>query len=104
LTHSATPHPARPLPTRRSSDLLTDNGNCYRSRVFNDALGNHVKHKFTRPYRPQTNGKIERFHRTLAFEWAYAHHYTSDTARAGTDRKSTRLNSSHVKISYAVTC
>lgn len=64
--------------------VLTDNGNCYRSRVFNDALGNHVKHKFTRPYRPQTNGKIERFHRTLAFEWAYAHHYTSDTARAGT--------------------
>lgn len=62
--------------------VLTDNGNCYRSRVFNDALGPDVKHKFTRPYRPQTNGKIERFHRTLAFEWAYAHHYDSDAARA----------------------
>jgi transposase InsO family protein len=61
--------------------VLTDNGNCYRSRVFNDALGPHVKHKFTRPYRPQTNGKIERFHRTLAFEWAYARHYGSDAAR-----------------------
>lgn len=64
--------------------VLTDNGACYRSHVFNDALGSQVKHKFTRPYRPQTNGKIERFHRTLAFEWAYAHHYDSDTARAAT--------------------
>jgi transposase InsO family protein len=64
--------------------VLTDNGNCYRSRVFNDALGEGVKHKFTRPYRPQTNGKIERFHRTLAFEWAYARHYGSDAARATT--------------------
>ena len=64
--------------------VLTDNGNCYRSRVFNDALGKAVKHKFTRPYRPQTNGKIERFHRTLAFEWAYARHYTSAAARAET--------------------
>lgn len=64
--------------------VLTDNGSCYRSRVFNDALGEHVKHKYTRPYRPQTNGKIERFHRTLAFEWAYAHHYDSDAARAAT--------------------
>lgn len=64
--------------------VLTDNGNCYRSRMFNDALGDSVKHKFTRPYRPQTNGKVERFHRTLAFEWAYARHYGSDTARAAT--------------------
>lgn len=64
--------------------VLTDNGNCYRSRMFNDALGDSVKHKLTRPYRPQTNGKIERFHRTLAFEWAYARHYSSDTARAAT--------------------
>lgn len=64
--------------------VLTDNGNCYRSRAFHDALGEDVKHKFTRPYRPQTNGKIERFHRTLAFEWAYARHYDSDTARAAT--------------------
>jgi len=64
--------------------VLTDNGSCYRSRMFNDALGEGVKHKFTRPYRPQTNGKIERFHRTLAFEWAYAHHYDSDAARAAT--------------------
>lgn len=64
--------------------VLTDNGSCYRSKAFNAALGTHVKHKFTRPYRPQTNGKIERFHRTLAFEWAYARHYESDAARAAT--------------------
>ena len=63
--------------------VLSDNGSCYRSRLFNANLG-AIAHKYTRPYRPQTNGKIERFHRTLAFEWAYAHHYDSDTARAGT--------------------
>lgn len=64
--------------------VLTDNGSCYRSHLFNDALGKRIKHKYTRPYRPQTNGKIERFHRTLAFEWAYARHYGSDAARAVT--------------------
>jgi transposase InsO family protein len=60
--------------------ILTDNGSCYRSHVFRDALGN-VEHRRTRPYRPQTNGKVERFHRTLADEWAYARLYTSDTHR-----------------------
>jgi transposase InsO family protein len=61
--------------------VLTDNGACYRSRAFAAALGD-VAHKRTRPYRPQTNGKVERFHRTLADEWAYAAAYPSDTARA----------------------
>jgi transposase InsO family protein len=63
--------------------VLTDNGSCYRSKVFNEALGD-VKHRFTRPYRPQTNGKVERFNRTLATEWAYAATYLSDDARAAT--------------------
>jgi len=44
--------------------VLTDNGNCYRSFDFRNALGD-VVHKRTRPYRPQTNGKVERFWRTL---------------------------------------
>jgi transposase InsO family protein len=64
--------------------VMTDNGSCFRSGLFNDTLGEAITHKYTRPYRPQTNGKIERFHRTLAFEWAYAHHYDSDAARAAT--------------------
>ena len=61
--------------------VLTDNGGCYRSRTFAAALGD-IAHKRTRPYRPQTNGKVERFHRTLADEWAYAAVYASDAARA----------------------
>lgn len=61
--------------------VLTDNGSCYRSHAFRKALGVDVEHRRTRPYRPQTNGKVERFHRTLADEWAYARLYTSDTDR-----------------------
>jgi transposase InsO family protein len=61
--------------------VLTDNGSCYRSRAFAAALGPDVKHKRTRPYRPQTNGKVERFHRTLTEEWAYARPYATDTQR-----------------------
>ncbi|WP_405165714.1 IS481 family transposase [Nocardia sp. NBC_01499] len=60
--------------------VLTYNGSCYRSRTFAEALG-PVIHKRTRPYRPQTNGKVERFHRTLTDEWAYARLYRSDTER-----------------------
>ena len=61
--------------------VLTDNGSCYRSHAFAQALGPGIKHKFTRPYRPQTNGKVERFNRTLAAEWAYAKPYKSEEAR-----------------------
>ena len=63
---------------------MTDNGSCYRSRAFAAALGEDVKHRRTRAYRPQTNGKVERFNRTLAAEWAYADVYPSDEARAAT--------------------
>lgn len=62
--------------------VLSDNGGCYRSFAWRDACAElDIKHKRTRPYRPQTNGKIERFHRTLADGWAYARFYDSDTAR-----------------------
>jgi transposase InsO family protein len=62
--------------------VLTDNGSCYRSRDFAGVLAQTgVKHRRTRPYRPQTNGKVERFNRTLQTEWAYARPYTSETQR-----------------------
>jgi transposase InsO family protein len=62
--------------------VLSDNGSAYRSHAWRDActqLGVTAKH--TRPYRPQTNGKIERFHRTLADGWAYARYYDSEAQR-----------------------
>ncbi len=63
--------------------VMTDNGSCYRSRDFAAALGT-IKHRWTRPYRPQTNGKVERFNRTHAAEWSYAASYASDEDRAAT--------------------
>ena len=69
--------------------VWTDNGACYRSHAFATALGESVKHKWTKPYRPQTNGKVERFNRTLATEWAYAATYASETERAAGDDRLT---------------
>ena len=48
--------------------IAPDNGPCYKSAKFNQALGEHIKHTFIRAYRPQTNGKVERFNRTLLAE------------------------------------
>jgi transposase InsO family protein len=62
--------------------VLSDNGSAYRSRQWHDTctqLG--ITAKKTRPYRPQTNGKIERFHRTLADGWAFAKFYSSEKTR-----------------------
>jgi transposase InsO family protein len=62
--------------------VLSDNGSCYRSHLWRDTctkLG--LVHKRTRPYRPQTNGKLERFHRTLADGWAFKKLYNSESAR-----------------------
>ena len=62
--------------------VLTDNGACYRSRAWAAACGAaSITHKRTRPYRPQTNGKVERFHRILLEEWAYIRDWNSETDR-----------------------
>ena len=65
--------------------LLTDNGPAFHSTAFAKAcerLG--IKHSFTRPYRPQTNGKAERFIQSALREWAYAFIYEHSDARART--------------------
>lgn len=67
------------IPIRR---VLTDRGSTYRSKLFAAScreLG--LKHSFTRPYRPQTNGKAERFIRTLLERWAYAYSYEQELER-----------------------
>jgi transposase InsO family protein len=62
--------------------VLTDNGPAYRSAAFARLCSQAaVAHRFTRPYRPQTNGKVERFNRTLLEEWAYVRVYRSEHAR-----------------------
>ena len=62
--------------------VLTDNGSCYKSHLWREALAKAgIKHKRTRPYRPQTNGKVERFNRTLVDEWAYARPYRSESEK-----------------------
>lgn len=61
--------------------VLTDNGTCYKRQWERACAELGITVKRTRRYRPQTNGKVERFHRTLLVEWAYARPYSSDTAR-----------------------
>ncbi len=62
--------------------LLTDNGNSFRSKDFAAAceqLG--IRHQFTRAYRPQTNGKAERFIQSALREWAYGFSYQHSRQR-----------------------
>jgi transposase InsO family protein len=66
----------------RVERVLTDNGSCYRALVHAlacKALG--IRHLRTRPYRPRTNGKAERFIRTLINGWAYGALYRSSSER-----------------------
>jgi transposase InsO family protein len=62
--------------------VLSDNGSAYRSHHWRDTCAQlGIAPKKTRPYRPQTNGKIERFHRTLAEGWAFRRMYSTESAR-----------------------
>jgi transposase InsO family protein len=62
--------------------VLSDNGPCYDSSAWRETCAElGITRKRTRPYRPQTNGKIERFHRTLADGWAHARFYNSTRQR-----------------------
>ncbi|WP_338750585.1 IS481 family transposase [Janibacter alittae] len=70
---------ARGITTHR---VLSDNGSAYVSHLWRDVCAElGIQHSRTRPRRPQTNGKIERFHRTMADGWGYARCYTSETQR-----------------------
>ena len=62
--------------------VLSDNGAAYRSHLWRDTCAElRIAPKRTRPYRPQTNGKIERFHRTLADGWAFRRLYPGESQR-----------------------
>ena len=66
----------------RVQRVMTDNGSCYRSRDFAAACARHgLRHVFTRPYTPRTNGKAERFIQTCLREWAYAVSYDDSRQR-----------------------
>src|SRR5215831_2545335 len=64
--------------------LMTDNAWAYaRGRLVRDTLARaHIRHLTTKPYRPRTNGKVERLHQTMAREWAYGLVYQSHRERA----------------------
>ena len=67
----------------RVQEVMTDNGSPYRSKLWAAYCADHaIVHIRTRPYRPRTNGKAERFIQTMLREWAYAATYRSSTHRA----------------------
>ena len=63
---------------------MTDNAFAYTKNTSLAALlaDNQIRHLTARPYRPQTNGKVERFHQTMAREWGYGTTYATDQHRA----------------------
>ncbi len=66
----------------RIDRVMTDNAKAYRSHTFATMLATiGATHKTTRPYRPQTNGKVERFHQTLLKGWAYKRPYGTNRER-----------------------
>ena len=64
--------------------VMTDNGSAYKSHLFRGTLAERgIRHKRTRPYTPQTNGKAERFIQTSLREWLYARPFLSSAQRTG---------------------
>jgi transposase InsO family protein len=62
--------------------VQSDNGSCYKAHAFSAAIeATGVEHRRLAPRRPQWNGKVERFNRTLTEEWAYVRIYRSEAAR-----------------------
>jgi transposase InsO family protein len=79
LAHAIAWFAAREVTVER---VLSDNGSAYKSHAWRNACAElGVVHKRTRPYRPQTNGKIERFHRTMTAGWAFRRLYLSESQR-----------------------
>jgi transposase InsO family protein len=66
-----------------ASRLMTDNAFAYvKNRSLRELLNSRgIRHLTTQPYRPRTNGKVERFHQTMAREWAYGLSYASHRQR-----------------------
>ena len=84
-------------PGIRIQRVLTDNGTNYSqfdARYDKKAIRGQ-RHKRTRPYRPQTNGKAERFIRTLLDEWAYARPYGTNRHAASTPGLDSTIASTH---------
>ncbi len=75
--------------------VLTDNGACYKRKWAQACAQTGTTVKKTRPRRPQTNGKIERFHRILIEEWAYIRAWTSDAERTRTYTRFTHFYNHH---------
>jgi transposase InsO family protein len=79
FVHTVIDDHSRGITVRR---VLSDIGSAYRSHQWREVCAElGITPKKTRPDRPQTNGKIERFHRALADGWAFAEFYSSEKAR-----------------------
>ncbi len=80
--------------------VMSDNGSCYVSHQFQAVCERlRLRHLRTRPYRPRTNGKAERFIQTLLREWAYRRPYATSSQR--TDRLSRYLNHYNLRRPHA---
>ena len=79
---------------------MSDNGSCYVSHRFKATCKRlQLRHLRTRPYRPRTNGKAERFIQTLLREWAYKRPYPTSIQR--TDRLPRYLNHYNLRRPHA---